>query len=281
MVIQNAAANEVEISELSKTVEAFARSVHWWNIAYLVLLGLTFVASAAVVLRNNALSRAQTDLSKSKDRIQSAKLAELTLASDELQKSNIVAQTALEAERGKRLEMEKVLAPRDLAFIMIKGVSNVDVLKPFAGTKFLLRYVPDWEPKRAATNVSDLIRTAGWILAGEEKDEELSKYSFDGVVVETYLPFASNPNAESKEEWARGTGSRQAAEALVNWLISNGWTARVGMRDEKVPANGIRINVGLKPSPYFLQKEMKEQAEEEKKRKEDERAWDEKMKRNP
>src|ERR1700723_112706 len=89
--------------------------------------------------------------------------AEANTRAEELKVQNLATETRLEKERQTRLELEKSLTPR-----VLKIVSSIDdratyaPLQPFAGIKVIFNILPDAEAQRAANNIGNLIKFAGW-----------------------------------------------------------------------------------------------------------------------
>lgn len=169
-----------------------------------------------------------------------------------LEGANIEAQRNLEAERTTRLEMERDIAPRLIPLIEHGGVTNIDDLKPYAGTGLVIEYAPDDEAKRAASIISSRAFDAGWKTLKADCPDDLIDFEegIDGVVVEPYRRPKDKLSPELNPEEQQ---SKQAAEALVAFLKSHNWIARVGLgfRGELLP-NSVKVKVGFKPMPYFL-----------------------------
>lgn len=193
----------------------------------------------------------------------------------ELKKQNLDTERKLEAERRTRLELEKSLNPRSLAYIGeqaiftdpsmlasvtgLRGKSNIDPLKPFAGTNVILQYLPDAEASRAAGSIASIIKAAGWNVTELSARPELIGEYFDGVVVWAHrprTPAGSFPNTEQERAkmWSDG-----AAASVVLFLRSNNWQADLrGVGKGEVPINTVKIMVGFKPNPYFQPQVVKD-----------------------
>lgn len=178
--------------------------------------------------------------------------------------------TDLEKEKITRLELEKSLAPRQIALIGEGGKTNIDSLKPFAGMQVVLKVLPDAEASRAASNILWLLQNAGWNVASVEYDPSINTGFFDGVVIEPYKAAKKpEPPAEAprdlrsilptEQEYNDQRKSEDAVDAVVEFLKSNSWAARrfPGKSGELAP-NTIKISVGFKPYPYFDSEESKE-----------------------
>ena len=171
----------------------------------------------------------------------------------ELQRDLSTAKIQLDAVEAKRAELEKSLinlaicsAPRVLGNWFIgREKSSVDLLKPFAGYKALIEFVSnDAETRRAALQIADSLKGAGWNLTKEPTPVDASVNIRDGVEVQPYV------------------GSEEPADAIVKFLTSYNWQAkRYWLLDEKgallhdpniVPDDGLRIRVGLYPAIPFV-----------------------------
>jgi hypothetical protein len=173
----------------------------------------------------------------------------------ELEKANIVARKELADLRIKQAEAEKAIAPRVLVVLHTGDTTNVDALKRFAGREFVIRYIPDAEAMRAASCIEQVLTTAGLKVISRQASMEISGSWFEGVTVETYIKDLSGDSI-----WeARNNGTFVAAEGIVAFLKANNWEARTMMPGTSdIPPLAIRINIGFKPPPYFLQKEVQE-----------------------
>lgn len=200
----------------------------WLKVLSAVLAALIFSVGLAALITGHITGEAQR---------------EKTLT---LEKGNIESQRALETERTKRLELERSIAPRYVPLFESGGKSNIDPLRPFAGVEMIVWYFPDDESQRAAGNIDALAKRAGWKLAKAAANPKLGHSFFDGVVVEPHF--------------SPGQGDTDtAADALVEFLRANNWVVRKWTDEAStVPQNTVRISVGLKPTPYFLNKEMRD-----------------------
>jgi hypothetical protein len=240
MAIQNATNNASEISELSRTVESLSGSVRSWNNAYLVLLALTFIASAFVVLKNNEYNRAQKKLSDAKDRSLRIELKEkddqIATTQRQAAEANLRAAGAnriAEEERLARVKLEAQLAPRTL-----KGDSQEDVvnaIKPFAPQAFdILWYTDNPDSQDLANDIYGTCQQAGWVL--ESSNSALGSSVILGVVIE-FAPSRTN---------VFGPACNALASALKKEGIDAIAQARVDEDREKEPQR-LRIKVGKKP----------------------------------
>lgn len=206
-----------------------------------VLIGLTVVAGGLSIIVGKAVNRQQ---------------AERIL---ELEKSNIAAHRELEGERRTRLEMEKSIAPRQLPFVRDGDKTNVDSLKPFSkDIGIALEVFPDGESDRAAQNLLWIAGQAGYRLQGYSQHSPvrapLKHFYSDGVIIATFARNAiwtGTPPMDDETVKRDVDISEAAAYAFIEFLVSNGWQARLGDSSPEIPPNTIKIYVGFKPNPYF------------------------------
>ncbi len=193
---------------------------------------------------------------------------------EELRQQNLVNEARLGSEMDKRLELEKSLAPRVIG-IEKKPFkpSNFEPLKPYAGIKVYISAVPDFEARRAASQIEFVIRQAGWAVAeflvtdNIPVDQGVGIFSYAGEKDMAFSAKARDALAELLEEsgWQKLDASDAPAGEVPGWTLHD--------------PNSLRIAVGLKPLPYFDSPQTKES---EKKRKEmiqrmkdAQRRWDE------
>ncbi|MBE0556196.1 MAG: hypothetical protein IH628_03100 [Proteobacteria bacterium] len=274
--------NVSEIQSLTERVQDLQRSFDSWSVGYVWLVGFAVIIAAVVFFTQfmsirigKQLTQAQSDLAAAKDRQLASELKgkdekiadtgerasvanqraveankrtqELAVEAQELRRQNIETGAELERERLVRLEMEKSLSPRIFVLEQYKdGKSNIDPLIKFKGTKVVIRYLADAESTRAKNELSNLLMAAGWDIVGEIRDPEMWAGFFDGVIVQTSLRSVSGRSERDM--------SRNAAEALLALLHSNGWTVRSHAMADDIPAQSIKVSIGFKPSPYFSPK---------------------------
>jgi len=145
--------------------------------------------------------------------------------------------------------------------------SYVDSLRPMAGQRVFIEFVPDAEARRAAIGIAQALFDAHWNV-------EIPLRSVEGL-----------PDGVSVQpSWSAGIPMHaiDAADKLLDFLHSFNWQAGRGfptdpqgklIRDEKVlPAEAIRIQVGLYPAVVYVnppgQKEFTSRMEELKKERE-------------
>jgi hypothetical protein len=167
----------------------------------------------------------------------------------QLEGANIEARRKLEAERTTRLSMEQDLYPREIPVIDHGGTTNLDSLKPFAGIQMIVEYASRSEATAAARNIMEIGREVGWTTIKTDVPSDLIDFNdgVDGVVIEPYKP--TNPDPPANERRAE-----EAAKALATFLEAHNWKARVrpGSSRSGLPLDTLKIQVGVKPTPYFL-----------------------------
>jgi hypothetical protein len=122
-----------------------------------------------------------------------------------------------------------------------------------AGMSVIIEYIQDAEAARAAGNIAFLFKQAKWkILAYNPTLEPI----FDGVFVESYFPSLDDLSASKVEAWQR---SSDICALVVRDLLENNWKAspKPGLPGKLTPEL-IRVQVGLKPFPYFQNEATKQ-----------------------
>jgi hypothetical protein len=229
------------------------------------------------------------------NRRQAREIAGLSRGTEELHKANIEAQRELDKERQERRELEQTLIPRHLTIESSGSKSNIDALKEFAGTKFVLRYLPKEEPQEAASHVAGLLKAAGWQMLSANSDPSINTGELHGVIVETPSSISGGADVFFAQQ-----KFKKRAEVLVEFLISSGWDATIRPGPDVKPDDEselVIVTVGKRPLIHFLspvmkevhqrleevQKEMaesrKQQEEEDKQRAAEDRRIDELIKR--
>jgi hypothetical protein len=206
----------------------------WLKVFSGVLAALIFAVGLAALVAGHFSGEAQ---------------AEKILA---LEKGNIEAQRELEAEKLKRLELEKSLTRRELTFVKVGEKSNLDTLKPFGGMNAIVEFLPDFEPRRAASSIVAALERSGWNVVRATPNDQVGGNFWDGVVVETYNPSLLNRTPSEISTLMRDKeGPREAATALVKFLGENNWDARVFPGDPKTSQpSTIKVTVGFRPLPH-------------------------------
>lgn len=243
-------------------------------------------AAGAAARANAQAGKAQQQveaLSKTANDLQ-AKLEQTENEVGQLTRELAKEAAGLQIERATRLEMEKSIAPR----IVTWGMSVLPWRKlneEYKGLQVILRKAPDGEAKSAAREVVRALHGAGFEFVSNSEEDELEEYRFVGVSIypcRMEIPpppippnassIASLPKIEMEEflGWQKEVDAlnaemgrcRRAADAVKNLLDANGWLGvRIGnpaMLGFQTPANTIAIDIGLKPSPYFLPQPLKD-----------------------
>jgi hypothetical protein len=169
----------------------------------------------------------------------------------------------LAEERETRQQLEAELRPRVIDFVQTQGHSNVDPLKPSAGSIVIIEYADgDRETRVAANTLASALNAAGWkVFANIRTNEGM----MDGVLIRRYMPASiaeANVNPEDVDKKIRV--SLAAASRLKNFLDSYKWDdVRIISGWEDTPLNRsvphtLNVRVGYKPTKYFRSPEEKE-----------------------
>ncbi|MFZ3246586.1 MAG: hypothetical protein WA185_16055, partial [Candidatus Acidiferrales bacterium] len=141
-------------------------------------------------------------------------------------------------------------------------------LRPFA-REVSIEYVRDAEARRAAINLFLVLEGVGWKVTMVPRDEIRTADGIeveplgDGVEVEYFMaPVVPPWKASFTDMWEEELDSWNAAEAVVNFLHSYNWRARIGwpvnekgeeIHDPKIfPPRSLRIKVGLYPAVIYV-----------------------------
>jgi len=163
-------------------------------------------------------------------------------------------QATLNEEHRKRMELEKTVAPRLIwdvsVFVPPHGsISTVDVLRKFAGMSVIIESIPDWEARRAAGNLAQLLKDAGLLI---ERTDVAEKDLPDGVTVDAYTPSDDPKKREEYMRLADWHKSADAADEIIAFLEANDWGVKWGLSaPDELRIDEVRIRVGFKPAPYF------------------------------
>jgi hypothetical protein len=249
-------ANPTMFSILSRLLNSSSDELYWkLQLVLSLLVGITFVIGFWTVRVGwRANRRANSELSATNERAK-----KLENETEGLKGQNIAAQRDLEAEKSKRLEMEKSLAPRGIGtFIDKDGKSNLDPLKEFAGQELSIWYMPqDFESKNAAQYLDFEIRQAGWKVREIRPDPSVDMPG-NPVLIEvasgSRRPSNMTPR-EAQEQNLAEVRIRIAANTLAEYLSNepNNWNGvrRSWDMTNSLERDALRIKIGPKPMPYF------------------------------
>jgi hypothetical protein len=186
---------------------------------------------------------------------------------DDLDRQLASARTQLEVVETKRAELEKSLvnmavcnAPRVLVdrFTVFAGKvqSNVDPLRPMAGQKVLIEFVPDAEARRAARSLRRALLDAGWDMSSPPQVVDELR---DGVSVQSFRARVIEPSQYELDAESRAA---DVTNKLIDFLHSYNWQAEWGfpidghghmIRDPNIiPVGAIRIQIGLYPAVEYV-----------------------------
>jgi hypothetical protein len=212
---------------------------------YKVEAGEKIAASVAVgekAQENAAIAIAET--AKAKERA-----AELTFETEKLRKEN--------------LDLQLAVAPRVL---LISTFGDQDALKQFSGLRVFISSVVDFEAGRFARQLFGVLKAAGW-----DVNPEITPLvsAMDGVSItyEMQGPIKSPTTGE-----VVGLDRNPRGEAAVNAIVevlkgrhiesrSHGrpTTRTPGVeRRPGIPPDAISVEIGMKPTMYFLEKQYPE-----------------------
>ncbi len=169
---------------------------------------------------------------------------ELSVPAEELRLKSISAELLLEKERNQRLDLEKALAPRILPMKLDDANQwNYAPLTQFPGTPVVVRYLPDAEATRAANDLVETLKAAGWRIISASPDPRMWAEFFDGVIVQTSL--------QSSLRHFDGDQSDQSCSTLLGFLHDSGWQARKHADESQIGSGYVQVSIGFKPNPYF------------------------------
>jgi hypothetical protein len=218
------------------------------------------LAKAKASAANTLASSAESEAGNARNEVTKAK--EETA---QLRKQALATETELKQEHGRRIELERGLARRELWNIGYKdGTTNLDKLKQFPGTKVILEAVPDFEAKHAAGEIAARLIDARWDIVRTDiiPDEEASSVP-EGVSVERYLALHV-PHEQSTEEDQSERRSSYLVMILQAFLMENGWhEINFGFPHRgELPIDCMRVRVGYKPNPLAEYDETTKKAHE-------------------
>ncbi len=212
----------------------------------------------------DAASRAQasanaTDL----DAKDAKKLAgHVASKAEELDRRLVVATKRLEDTKAEAEKLKESLinlavcnAPRVLPLWSVGKIkSAVDPLRPFADRQAVIEFVPEPEAKRAANNIVLALINAGWKIVKVSPADNIE----DGVEVQPrfVVPLHDVSQEQLMQAWANTTRASHAAEALIDFLHSYNWQARLSVppaaERADIPLDGLKVRVGLYPAVVYV-----------------------------
>lgn len=161
-------------------------------------------------------------------------------------KSQLATAEAAEKEEQQALiNMSTCLTPRVIPqWKVIKGSTErslVDPLKPFARTNVVIEYIPDFETRRAAFSILNVLQAAGWNVTSISPGTTL----LDGVYIEPHRLSSPTDSGGVPD----GSKAEDAADGLVAFLRSFNWQAdKVSPSPPpSIPSGSLKVLVGLYP----------------------------------
>jgi len=188
-------------------------------------------------------------------------IGQLRTETKELNDKLLAAKAQLETVEAKRAALEKSLinlavcnAPRVIPFWSVgKTKTSIDPLKLFAGRQAVIEFEPDTEARRAALSIATSLDRAGWKIIKLYAVDGID----DGVEIQAYFKSASGQKSmeEGLREWQIHVRSSEAVDALIDFLHSYNWQARMGWASpgaNDIPPDGLKVRVGLYPAVTYV-----------------------------
>ncbi len=167
------------------------------------------------------------------------------------------AETAEKKEEQTLINMAVCLAPRVIPTWSIGSLeTSADPLRPMAGQKVFIDFVPDPEARRAAISLAGTLSEAKWDV---QLPLHIKDGLEDGVSVQPSMAGMESPLGASTSAFFHAS---DVAEKLIGFLHSYNWEAKVGLphdADRKlltdpnvIPAGEIRVQIGLYPAITYV-----------------------------
>jgi len=169
------------------------------------------------------------------------------------------AETDLEQEKLVRLDLEQTLAPRWINITLESGTPNFETLTPFPGQQVVVEFLTDPEAHRAAHSVTSILQSSHWNVVRVDPNPDIWPSFWDGVVIQTFPVLSPNMSPIERFLARPSTKTDEAAKTLLKFLESYGWRARIHVTPDhditegKMPNDSIRVRVGFKPAPHFME----------------------------
>jgi len=136
--------------------------------------------------------------------------------------------------------------------------TSADPLRPMAGQKVFIQFVPDTEARRAALNLAGTLANAKWDVQPLQIVDGLR----DGVSVQPSMAGTEPSKDGAPQGWSAHVHASESADKLIDFLQSYNWQATRGwpegapgklLRDPNVlPADSIRVQIGLYPAVVYI-----------------------------
>lgn len=217
-------------------------------------------ARADAGIAQDAADKADKDAGEAKGEADGAKSTAAAVGKQAADLTRQMSSATQELASAKQalLDMSVCLAPRVIRNeSIIDSVtrtvtwSSLDPVRPYSGFQAIIDVAPDAEARRAAANIENALRAAGWakvtVLQGVDG---LS----DGVEVSPWdLPEYGDKPAEMDHNLRMHWDVEEAADAVVDLLHSFNWQVeRSGGPNADIPSNAMTIKVGLYPAVEFI-----------------------------
>ncbi|MFI5012694.1 MAG: hypothetical protein ACHQAY_10120 [Hyphomicrobiales bacterium] len=176
--------------------------------------------------------------------------------------SAVRAKKGAETLRKRNLEAQDALSPK-----LLEQVHFAEALKPYAGMHVFVVYSRDFDARRLAGQIADILRRAEWnlepLLPGPEEEGENIQY---GVEVE-YVSGPSLPEKEAPPSLDFNKSQEAAAATLIEQFKQNRVDAQLHRipafaadwwRDNRFPLDALVIRIGKKPLTFTGQQRLDE-----------------------
>jgi hypothetical protein len=163
----------------------------------------------------------------------------LELEAANLKKKNLETEKRLEAERIRRVPLQRSVFHRMIPQIGVGDKMNWDSLKPFKGVNVSFQYSPGKEPAMFVGNLGAFPMNAGWNFLGSEVAEKDDIP--EGVTVFGYV----GPKGETDR-------SMDAAKAFAEFMANHGIEeVRFGpSKPGRLKPDTVLVLIGQMPDPF-------------------------------
>lgn len=248
-------------SDISQ-LETSLRYLTTVNLGLLILAGIIALAigvlSVVIAKKSEILIRARdsqlaSDL-KEKD-------GQIATAREAAARANEKAEEAkLEQEKLRRenLELEEFVLPRGLSFSM----ELLEQLKQFAGVPVIIGSAPDFDARRFADRLGELLQMSGWKVT---KNDELP-WSLFGAAMPDDVAIITRPDDPSESEQAHAERERGLAAAeMVFTVMQFSNVDAIKIKRTDIPGltrDGICVLVGVKSARQIFSRRAQEELRE-------------------
>lgn len=222
------------------------------NVIYLLAVGAAAIASFVIYFSASRLTAVKDAELR---RFQSESARAIAEANEKVEEAR------LEQEKLKRdnLELEKLLLPRELSF----SPELIEQLTHFAGTPVMVWSVPDFEARRFADRLGELLQLADWQV---ERDDKLPLSLFGSALPDNVIIITRSdaPSPKSEQETAAMNTRLSAADMVLGIMkLSEVEANRIKRPDiPNLTRNGVCVIVGVKSASAIVMRRIREKWEE-------------------